>query len=62
MTRTAAPSDPAAAFARLDATAQAELVAKGEVTAVELVDACEKRVAAVDRVVHAFVATDFERA
>ncbi len=50
------------AIARLDATAQAALVAKKEVTAVELVDACARRVAALDPLLHTIVTTDFDRA
>lgn len=50
------------AVARLDATAQAALVAKKEVTALELVDACARRVAALDPLIRAVVTLDLDRA
>jgi amidase len=49
-------------LARFDATAQAELVARGELTPEQLLDACEARVAALDPLLHAVVTRDFERA
>lgn len=50
------------ALARLDGVAQAELVARGEVSAAELLDACAERIAAVDRLIHAIPTLDLERA
>ena len=47
---------------RLDAITQAELVASGEVTALELVDAAISRIEATEPAVHALAGTDFERA
>jgi amidase len=54
-----ADADP---FVRLDATAQAELVRKGEVTPLELVDAAIARIERLDPTLNAFVTTCFERA
>jgi amidase len=51
-----------ASLARLDGVAQAELVARGEVTATELLDACAARIDAIDPVIHATVTLDLERA
>jgi amidase len=53
-------SDDDLAF--LDATAQAELVRRGEVTPVELVSAAIERIEALDPVFGAMVYTRFERA
>ena len=47
---------------RLDATAQAALVRRGEVSALELVDAAIARIEALDPVLNAVVASDFEAA
>lgn len=49
-------------LANLDATAQAELVARGELSALELVDAAIARVEALEPELHALAATDFEAA
>ena len=54
-----AAADP---FARLDATAQAELVRKGEVQSIELVDAAIARIEALNPKIGAFVTTCFDRA
>ena len=50
------------ALARLDAVAQAELVRTGELSAVDLVDACAARAAKAEPWLHAFTVTDFEAA
>jgi amidase len=47
---------------RLDATAQADLVRRGEVSALELVDAAIARIEALDPLINAVVSADFERA
>ena len=47
---------------KLDAVAQAELVARGEVSALELVDAAIARIEAVEPMIHALDSTDFESA
>ncbi len=49
-------------FARLDATAQAELIRAGQVRPIELTDAAIARVEALNPKVGAFVTTFFERA
>ena len=49
-------------FARLDATAQAELVRSGQVQPIELVDAAIARIEALDPKIGAFVTTFFDRA
>jgi amidase len=49
-------------LARLDATAQAELVRRGEVSAVELVDAAMARIEALDPSLNAVIHRRFERA
>ena len=49
-------------LARLDAIAQADLVARKEVSAVELIDACERRIHALNPLLGAVVTTDFARA
>lgn len=49
-------------LARLDGVAQAELVARNEVTARELLDACEARIAAVEPLIRSIVTLDLERA
>ena len=49
-------------IARLDAVAQAALVASGELRAVDLVDACARRLALLDPLIHAVTARDLERA
>lgn len=49
-------------LSRLDATAQADLVARGEVTSLELVDAAIARIEALEPRVHALASTDFEGA
>ena len=54
-----AAEDP---FAKLDATAQAELVRKKDVSPLELVDAAIRRVEALNPQLNAFVTTCFERA
>lgn len=42
--------------------AQAELVARGSLTAADLLDACERRIAALNPLLHAAVTVDFARA
>jgi amidase len=54
-----AAADP---FVKLDATAQAELVRKGEVTSLQLVDAAIKRIEMMNPKLNAFVTTCFEQA
>ncbi len=49
-------------IARLDATAQAELVARGELTAAELLDAAEDRVNRLEPLLRTMATVDFERA
>jgi amidase len=49
-------------LARLDATAQAELVARGEVTAAELLGAAEERVNRLEPLLHTMATIDFARA
>jgi amidase len=47
---------------RLDGVAQAELVARGELGAGELLDACERRLTLIDPLIHAVVSRDFDAA
>ena len=47
---------------KLDAVAQAELVARGEVSALELVDSAIAQLQALEPMIHALDSTDFERA
>ncbi|HEX8699897.1 MAG TPA: amidase family protein [Myxococcaceae bacterium] len=49
-------------FSQLDAVGQASLVARGEVSALELVDAAIRRIEAVEPKVHALASHDFEAA
>lgn len=49
-------------LARLDGVAQASLVARGELSAAELVDACRRRCELVNPSIHAVVSHDFEAA
>lgn len=49
-------------LSRLDAVAQAELVARGEVQASELLDACAERLEALDPLLRAVPVVDLERA
>jgi amidase len=49
-------------LARLDGVAQAQLVAHGELSALELLDACQQRLQCVDPVLNTVVAQDFEAA
>jgi amidase len=49
-------------IARLDATAQAELVQRKELTAAELLDAAEERVRLLEPLLHTMATTDFARA
>ena len=49
-------------LARMDATAQAELVRRGEASAIELVDAAIARIEALNPAINAVIHTDFERA
>lgn len=51
-----------AALHELDATAQAELVAKGEVTARELVEAAIERIEALNPTINAVIWTDYDSA
>jgi amidase len=51
-----------AELSRLDATAQAELVASGELTAAELLDAAEDRVRRLEPLLHTMATVDFVRA
>jgi amidase len=53
---------PADGFARLDASAQAELVRTGEVSSIELVDAAIARIERLNPTLNAFVTTCFDRA
>jgi amidase len=50
------------ALAHLDAVAQAELVRRGDLSSIELLEAGAARAAAIDPLIHALTATDFERA
>lgn len=52
----------AAELAELDATAQADLVAAGDATAVELVEAAIERIEALNPTLNAVIHTDYERA
>jgi amidase len=47
---------------RLDGVAQAELVARGELGAAQLLEACERRFALVNPLIHAVVSSDFAAA
>jgi amidase len=49
-------------IARLDGVAQAQLVARGELSALELIDACQRRLELVNPLLRAVVATDFDAA
>lgn len=49
-------------LARLDGVAQAELVARGEVSAAELLEACAQRVQALDPLLRAISTLDLDRA
>jgi amidase len=49
-------------LARLDGVAQAQLVAQGELTALDLLDACQRRLELTNPVLHAVVTHDFEAA
>lgn len=49
-------------LARLDGVAQAQLVARGELSALELLDACEQRLRLVNPMLNAIVTHDFEAA
>jgi len=49
-------------LARLDAVAQAELVSRGELTALDLLEACRRRLELVDPLLHSVVTSDFEAA
>lgn len=49
-------------LARLDGVAQAALVARGEIGAAELLEACAERIEAMNPLVHAITALDLERA
>ncbi len=51
-----------AALSRLDGVAQAELVARGEVSATELLEACTERMEALNPLLNAAPVLDFERA
>ncbi|MBZ0231332.1 MAG: amidase, partial [Deltaproteobacteria bacterium] len=50
------------ALSRLDATGQAELVARGELTSGELLDAAEARIALLEPIIHAIPTLDLWRA
>jgi amidase len=50
------------ALAHLDAVAQAELVRRGDISCREVLEACAARAAAIDPLIHALTATDFDRA
>ncbi len=52
-------SDP---FAKLDAVAQAQAIAKGDATPLEVLDAAIRRIEALNARINAVVTTDFERA
>jgi amidase len=47
---------------RLDGVAQAQLVARGELGASELLDACERRLMLIDPLIHSVVSRDFDAA
>lgn len=49
-------------LARLDGVAQAELVARGELSAAELLEACAERIEALNPLLRAIPTMDFERA
>lgn len=49
-------------LARLDGVAQAELVARGELSAVELVNACQSRLERIDPLIRSVVTRDFDAA
>lgn len=49
-------------LARLDGVAQAQLVQRGELSAHDLLDACERRLKLVDPLLHSVVTRDFEAA
>src|SRR5687768_17185245 len=49
-------------LARLDGVAQAELVARGELSALDLLEACQRRLELVDPTLHSVVSRDFEAA
>ncbi|MCP3987479.1 MAG: amidase, partial [Actinomycetia bacterium] len=49
-------------LAHLDATAQAELVAEGSVSAVDLVDAAIANIEALNPTINAVIHEDFDRA
>ena len=49
-------------LARLDGVAQAELVARGELSALELLDACQHRLRTVDPLLRSVVSNDFDAA
>lgn len=55
-------SSDLATLARLDATAQAELVTRGELVASDLLDAAEARFARLEPLLHTTAALDFARA
>lgn len=50
------------ALGELDATGVAERIAKGEISAVEAVDAAAARIESIDPILHVVAARDFERA
>lgn len=51
-----------AALSRLDATAQAELVARNELTPADLLDAAEARIEVLEPIIHSIVTLDLARA
>src|SRR6187399_2825889 len=54
--------NPLDSLARLDGVAQAQLVARGELSAQDLLDACQRRLQLVDPLLHSVVSHDFEAA
>jgi amidase len=53
---------PLDSIARLDGVAQAELVARGELSALDLLDACQRRLELVNPLLRAVVTSDFDAA
>ena len=54
--------NPLDSLARLDGVAQAQLVASGELSALDLLAACQRRLQLVDPLLHSVVTHDFEAA
>jgi len=56
------PMHPLDHIARLDGVAQAELVFRGELTTLDLIDACQRRLELLNPLLRAVVASDFDAA